>query len=207
MQLPIKQNIIWQDDQEPLAKLIVSKQNWYDKNITDKIETWKNEVFNLKTATAFGCVVWAKILGIPPGLVYIPSKPFKTPFGSINEKLTPRVNGVFSSELNNNFSGDSVNPKGANFFEDRSKADLTVDEMRRLLRMRYYAQTMSPTATNINYALKDVFGDLGAAYVSPTSEAMVIDYIFQFSLSEKFKLHLQKYLPRGAGVLVTVTAN
>jgi hypothetical protein len=46
--------------------------------------------------------------------------------------------------------------------------------------MRYYAQTISPSIYNINYALADVFGDLGVAYVVPDGSG-VTDATFGFA--------------------------
>lgn len=179
--IPIKQNITWADDLTPIATLLLSKQGWYDNAVDKFFVSWHDNVFSLKTASLFGCVVWARILGVDAGLVWKGESDAPTPFGP----------GRFRANFNH-----------SNFYAKATAAELSVDEMRRLLRMRYYAQTMSPTVVNINYALKDVFGDLGTAYVKPDDDVMKITYLFNFAISDAFKNALINHdiLPRGCGV-------
>lgn len=145
--LHLDENITWQYDQAVrMAQLISSKSNWYKTYGEDFFNGWYTSVFNLKTANRFGCVVWAIILNVPVGLIFSPMAT-RPPFG---------------------FGGGRENFDDANFFGAGSLNELTLDEARRLLRVRYYAQTMSPNVTNINGMLKDVFGDLGLAYIEET---------------------------------------
>lgn len=147
--LDLQSNITWQyDEADALVKLINSKADWTAANWKTFFENWYSSVFNLKTANQFGCVVWAIILNVPIELIYTP-----IPVGS-----TPPFG----------FGGGRENFNYANFFGANPVSTLTLDEARRLLRVRYYAQTMSPNVSNINGMLKDVFGDLGLAYIEET---------------------------------------
>lgn len=183
-------HVLWQDDPEdnPLRILAEAKQAWYDEAVTKFWNSWLRDVFSLKTANKFGCVVWARILQIPAGLVYQEAAAARVPFG---------------------FSANRENFNEANFHAAAFVSNvLTVDEMRRVLRMRYYLLTISPTPENINYALADVFGDLGGAYIADSgSTPMVANYVFNYTLSDGMLTALKSYeiLPRGAGVALTIT--
>jgi hypothetical protein len=145
-ELDLLSNLTWYyDNTDAVSSLIESKAQWYADNYKRFQESWFDSVFNLKTANRFGCVVWAYILDVPTYLVYQPEAT-RAPWG---------------------LGGGRENFDRSNFFGSASLQTLTLDEARRLLRVRYYAQTMSTTVLNINGMLKDVFGDLGPAYLRP----------------------------------------
>lgn len=145
-ELDLQANLIWYYDQsEPIVSLVDNKAKWYAENYAKFNEGWFSSVFNLKTANLFGCVVWSYILDVPSSLIYSPAA-LGAPWG---------------------FGHGRRNFDNANFYGSATLPTLTLDEARRLLRVRYYAQTMSTTVLNINGMLKDVFGDLGLAYVRP----------------------------------------
>lgn len=149
LSLPLLENITWQyDTADTTVSLIEQKNQWYASNWEAFWLDWYESVFNLKTANRFGCVVWAIILNIPTSWVYngdLPPLPFG--FGPFRQNFTPPSNF---------YTGIVETPT------------LELEEARRLLRVRYYAQTMSPTVSNINLMLKDVFGELGLAYIEET---------------------------------------
>lgn len=142
-------NITWQYDGAPnLNGLVSKKSDWYATNWGNFWNNWHASVFDLKTANRFGCVVWAIILNVPVGLVYNPRGVGDTPpFG---------------------FGGGRENFNNSNFFGANPVVTLTLEEARKLLRVRYYAQTMSTTISNINGMLKDVFGEDGLSYIEET---------------------------------------
>jgi hypothetical protein len=145
--LNLLQNITWQYDLATnLVGLSQAKQDWYDKEWKGFWSGWKSSVFDLRTANLFGIVVWALILDVPVSLVYGNVVTDARPFGFANR---------------NNFNS-------ANFYGSSTPAFLQIEEARKLLRIRYYAQTMSPTVSNINYMLRDVFRDSGLAYIEET---------------------------------------
>lgn len=149
LSLPLLENITWQyDTADTTVSLIEQKNEWYAANWELFWLNWYEAVFNLKTANRFGCVVWAIILNIPISWVY-------------NGDLPPLPFGFGPNRQN-------FNPPSNFFLGSIAAPTLELDEARRLLRVRYYAQTMSPTVSNINLMLKDVFGDLGLAYIEET---------------------------------------
>lgn len=145
--LPLVENITWQyDEASNLIGLVDAKGNWYANNWKGFWEGWYTSIFNLKTANRFGCVVWAIILDVPVELVYSPPTS-RTPFGT----------GPYRENFDN-----------ANFFIGGSAYTLTLEEARKILRIRYYAQTMSTTVSNINWMLRDVFSEDGLAFIEET---------------------------------------
>lgn len=180
--LDLPSNLTWYYDQsKELSTLISKKEEWYESNYAEFHRSWFTSVFNLKTANTFGCVVWAYILNVPTELVYVPTAT-RAPWG---------------------LGGGRENFNLANFSGSADSPSLQLDEARRLLRIRYYAQTISVTVPNINAALKDVFGDLGVCYV--LTGVMQLNYRFEFPLSENFRQALTEYLPCGVGVSLEVT--
>ena len=213
LELQLNRNILWQyEDAVNLIGLIGKKSEFYDLALTQFSKDWFTNVFNLKTADLFGCIVWGIILNIPI-IAYAP--PVGTPFG---------------------FEPDRGNFDNSNFvYLTQSGIVLTTDEYRRLLRLQYYKQTINPSIGNINYMLKDVFGDLGKAWVveglygQPVPfkgrfglgkfrgnfngsnfhnkvitgvEPMTQTYMINFNLSSDFigTLVAHDVLPRGSGV-------
>lgn len=209
-------NLLWQDDYpENIKGLMQRKEQWYQDNMSLFLPDWIDNVFNLKTADAFGCVVWGIILNIPILVVEFPGVPSSPQFG---------------------FEPDRGNFDNANFiYLTIGGITLTVDEARRLLRLQYYKQTVSPTIANINYMLLDVFGDLGKSWVveglvgqpipfakrfgvgeyrgnfnganfrntlSTAVDPMTQSYLMQFDLSSNFLQTIKDYdvLLRGSGV-------
>jgi hypothetical protein len=146
-ELDLLQNITWQYDLAVnLVGLSQAKQDWYDKEWKGFWAGWESSVFNLRTANLFGIVVWALILDVPVSLVYGSVVTDARPFGFANRS---------------NFDT-------ANFYGSSAASALQLEEARKLLRIRYYAQTMNTTVSNINYMLADVFADSGLAYIEET---------------------------------------
>lgn len=150
--LNLAQNISWYYDQAAnIVGLVDKKQAWYDANWKNFWEGWEASIFNLKTANRFGMVVWALILNVPTQLIYAGTEQTGAPFG-----FGPLANG-------------RVNFGAGNFLRTANSQTLSLEEARALLRIRYYAQTISPTVYNINYMLKDVFFEnWGLAYIEET---------------------------------------
>lgn len=151
--LNLPQNITWQYDQaKNLVGLVGKKQAWYDNEWKRFWQGWESSIFNLKTANRFGMVVWALILNVPTRLIYGGTENAGAPFG---------------------FGGGRQNWNNGNFFGAADTQELTLEEARALLRIRYYAQTMSPTVSNINYMLRDVFLESwGLGYIEETVGGM-----------------------------------
>jgi len=167
-----------------LLSLIEQKQAWYDANQTEFWNDWYTNVFNLQTANDFGLSVWSIILGLPIIVATNPNPP-DTPslfFGVLHENFT---HGNFGT-----------NTPGA--------VQLTIEQARTVLRMRYFQITSRGTVPEINKFLSILFGDLGGAYVLD-GHNMTIEYIFKFPLPSSLEYILTNYdiLPRPAGVGAT----
>ncbi len=162
LSLNLARNISWQYDEATALKgLVAAKQAFYTQNYSNFWLNWFSSVFDLTSPTinTFGLIVWSIILDIPIGFISVPSPTSPPRFGFGNG----RKNFGWG-----NFTGVPAIPL------------LTTDECQRLLRMRFYAQTISPTIYNVNYALKDVFGDLGIAFLLPTDSTGNIPTVIGF---------------------------
>lgn len=173
--------LLWQHNKAVnLTALLQSKQDWYNENVTQFLEDWVVNVFDLRTANAFGLQVWSRILDMPLQ-VYIPPSPNKFGFGPFRKNFN---RGNFSS----------VNG---------SVANLTVDEQRIALQLKYLKLTYRPSTPNINKILNWVFKSYGNAYVLDGYN-MTMTYVFDFGRTSTISLFLQQYdlLPRPAAVKV-----
>lgn len=185
----ILRGLLWQHNRAVrLRALLESKQAWYDAEHRDFWEAWRRDVFDLRTANAFGCQVWARILGIrlaPP------------PTGEVTDAWG-------FGEFHQNFDNAPFAPGGAD------SVQLTIEQQRIVLRLRYYQLVMRPSVANINRMLRDVFGDLGLVYVTDPRDMSDITYVFAFVPDPRLVFVLTEFdiLPRSAtiGVQLTTTA-
>lgn len=140
----LMRTVLWQYENAPkLKSLVQSEQDWANENVTEFWKNWFRDVFNLKTANEFGLNVWSRILDVPL---------------TINRPR--RVAGsVFG------FGGNHENFGNGNFGRARSQdIEVTTEQARKILLLRWFQLTSRPTVANINEALEIVFG-AGIAYV------------------------------------------
>ena len=188
LEADILRPLLWQHNQAfGLRALLELKKSWVDQNNRQFWEDWHRDVFNLKTANAFGCQVWARILGI---------------------RLAPPPTGddgpYFGfGEHNTNFDNSPFAPGGPD------SVQLTVEQQRIVLRLRYYQLTIRPSVTQINRMLRDVFED-GLVYVQDPLDMSAITYVFTFEPDPRLVFVIDSYdlLPRPStvGVNYTTTA-
>lgn len=135
--IDVTKSLIWQyNEAENLQALIEKKQEWIELNHNQFWSDWYRDIFDLRTANDFGLSVWAIILGVDFGV--------KTSDGS---------KAVFGFD-----------PYGANFFDGTFSAvagttQLSTEDRRLILQLRYFKLTSRCTIPEINYALKSVLGD------------------------------------------------
>lgn len=185
----VLRGLLWQHNRATqLRALLESKQAWYDAEHRDFWTDWLRDVFDLRTANAFGCQVWARILGI---------------------RLAPPPNGNAGpawgfGEFNENFDNAPFATTGP------EAVQLTVEQQRIVLRLRYYQLTIRPSVTEINRMLRDVFRDVGLVYVLDPRDMSDITYVFTFIPDPRLVFVLTEFdiLPRSAtvGVQLTTTA-
>jgi hypothetical protein len=175
----------WRNNEAPnIQQLLQYKQDYWDENQVDFWESWYDDVFNLKTANKFGLYVWSIILNMPISI----------------QSNTPAPNSFWG------YGPFRVNYNNAGF-TTIGNIVLTEEEARIILRLRYYQLVISPTVTNINFVLNDLFSDQGLAYVEDNLD-MTMTYNFDFVLSAPVQLIFNEYdiLPRPAGVSSTFVA-
>lgn len=175
--------MLWQyNDAARLEALVRQKQEWFDAENQGFWEDWQRDVFDLRTANAFGLSVWAIILDMPL---------------TIESGNTPGEERVIFG-----FASDDENFDNGNF-EPWVALPLTVEQSRLILRLRYYQLVTRGTVPEVNQFLQALFSDLGSAYVADGLN-MTARYVFGFPLSPDLQqvFSLFDLLPRPAGVFV-----
>jgi len=189
----ILQTLLWQYDQAlKLQSLLFSKQIFYDFQYSAFWEDWFNDVFNLITADEFGLHVWAIILNLPLSIGVDPDKIGKPIWGT-NVFNAPDPSAIQGGR---NFENGSFTTSG-------SQSQLTIDEQRLVLRLRYYQLVSAGSLTQTNTFLAYLFKDLGEVYALDGLD-MSITYVFNFNVSQQLLYILSTYdiLPRPAGVKI-----
>ncbi len=130
---------LWQDNEAVnLQELLRLKQQWYQENHCDFWNDWVRDVFDLNTANDFGLQVWSRILGIELYSNVVPSPPDYPAFGF----------GPFGMNFSNgNFA---TNPGDA--------FRLSTEEMRVVLKFRFFQLVTRCTIPEINRFLFDTLG-------------------------------------------------
>ena len=135
-------SILWQyENADKLKALVIGQQEWINENHTDFWNNWIRDVFNLKTANAFGLAVWARILNV-----------------SLTIEREKNLDDVFGfGAEHDNFNGGFGVAAGA-------IDNVSVEQARKMLLARYFTLTYAPTVPNINMILEVLFGE-GVVYV------------------------------------------
>ncbi len=175
--------VLWQyNDATRLQSLLQQKQNWYVEHQTEFWESWVRDIFDLRTANAFGLSVWGLIL---------------------NESRETEVAAASADHPAFGFGGLRRNFGRGNFRRTNAGTlRLTLDQYRLLLQLRYFKLVSRGTVTEINAFLRRLFGDQGAVYVLDPLDMSFAVYVFSFEPSswQRFVLADMDTLPRPAGV-------
>lgn len=185
--------LLWQYDQAVnLQSLIIKKFSFYLDNYTFFWEDWFDDVFNLITATEFGLHVWAIILNLPL-FIGVEPDPVGKPIWGTNVFNPPDPNTIQGGR---NFENGSFTTSGA-------QAQLTTEEKRLVLRLRYYQLISAGSLTQTNEFLQYLFKDIGEVYALDGLD-MSITYVFNFNVSQELLFILSTYdiLPRPAAVKI-----
>jgi hypothetical protein len=176
--------LLWQYDSAPrLRSLLGSKQAWYDASVSAFWSNWVRDVFDLTTANDFGLAVWSKILDFPI-VAGVPGSGARPVFGF--------------EEFNENFE------HGGFGRDDAGVLNLTTEQKRLVLRLRYFQLTTRGSIPEINRILAILFGDLGVAYALDGLDMSLV-YVFTFVPPSNVFFVLRNFdlLPRPAGVAVS----
>lgn len=178
----VLQTLLWQYENAPnIEALLQAKQDKWDVDFTQFWQDFQTNIFNLKTANAFGLGLWAIILGQP-----------------ISFHLTTSGDEAWGVDTNRfNFDNGNFQPQGGSVY------NLSAATSRVVLQLRYYQLTGTCTVPAINRALKDIFysGGYGTAYVIDNHD-MTQHYVFNFTPPSDMQLAFNNFdiLPRPAGV-------
>lgn len=177
----LMQALLWQyNDALRLQGLLQQKQDWYQLNQQGFWEDWIEDVFDLRTANDFGLSVWSILLDMPLAIT------------------TPE--GVFDDQKFG-FGAERLNFTHGNFGAPFT-TNLTTEQKRLVLRLRYFQLVNRGTIPEINKFFAYLFADLGPAYVLPGSAPMTGMYVFEFPLPSALEVVITEFdlLPRPAGV-------
>lgn len=175
--------ILWQyNDAERLQALLEAKQTWYNENQEAFWSNWYNDVFNLETANDFGLSVWSIILNIPLVSAEGTDEPGKPVWGF----------GEFHKNFNN-----------GNFSKAAGRViNLSTEQKRIVLKLRYFQLVNRGTVPEINQFLKKLFQDSGSVYVIDSLDMSFAIFIFTFEPDSQIRFILEEFdlFPRPAGV-------
>lgn len=177
--------LLWQYNEAPnLQSLLNSKQAWYTENQQQFWENWITNVFDLRTANAFGLSVWAIILGFPS---FISSGATPTDFLSWGFDAG---SGQFDQSTFGSSTGETNN--------------LPLATKRIALQLRYFQLCSSGTVPEINRFMNYIFQDYGKVVLIDNLN-MTQEYVFLFPLTWDLLYLFNNFdiLPRPAGVLST----
>ncbi|WP_074165008.1 DUF2612 domain-containing protein [Enterobacter kobei] len=157
------------------------KQEWYRKNQQAFWEDWERDVFTLLTANDFGLNVWSIILNLPLYSV---------------TGASPADYPAFD------FANYGLNFGNSNFATDADTVNrLSVEQKRKLLRMRWWQITSDGSMPSINQALNDVFG---SDVYALDGHDMTITVVYQKILPDLMMTLLQDFdlIPRPSVVKI-----
>lgn len=179
----IHQCLKWQQNKAPgIQGVIDSKAKWYFTNHDQFWANWEKFIFDLRTANAFGLMIWCIILGVPSEQFGLYPPDFSFAYGK------ERQNYVYSES---NPALPHPNIPGGNFYGGGSGSILNYDEIRKLLQLRYVALVSNGGMLFINYMLRFIFNNdepwdtAGGKYfyvmdstgvVNPTAGAFLVEY-------------------------------
>jgi hypothetical protein len=154
----LTESILWQYNKAVnIQKLIDYQQDFFNKNHVQFWQDWYTNVFNLQTANDFGLYVWSILLQLP-----------------IQLSPTPPVGqdvwgfGQFRKNFNH-----------GNFAVTSDPYNLSTEEKRLVLKLRYFQLVTNGAVTPVNKFLNFAFQDFGECYIIDNLD-MTITVIFGF---------------------------
>lgn len=177
----------WQyNDAERLLKWLQNKQDFFKTNSEEFWQNWQTNVFNIDTINEFGVSVWAIILDIPL-LITQEAREANTSWGF--------------GQYRKNFNNGNFNP-GA------TQQNLTIEQKRTLLKMRYQQLISRGTIPEINKIMQDAWGSSGNVYCID-NEDMTISYVFEFEAEPWmiYAIETLDILPRPSAVDYNIFSN
>jgi len=168
------QVLLWQyNEAANIQSLLEKKQEWTDQNVTQFINDWYDNVYNLNTTNEFGLQVWAIILGVKFDLA------------------TVTITQAFGFDHNGTFDTSTFAPENG--------TSLTIEQRRTILKFRYLYLTTNATIDKIDSAVKAILGNTAMVYdnLDMTLTVAMANYPDFYT---KFILDNYNVIPRPAGV-------
>jgi hypothetical protein len=146
----IMQALKWQHNNAPnITALIQQKSDWYE-TFNDLFWTnWEQNVFDLRSATPFGILIWCVILGVPSQLFGLFGNNAGWAYGNL------RKNYIYSGGVVPPPAG--VNVLGGNFAAGGNTTILNLQEARWALQLRYASLVSNGTLKFVNFMLNLIF--------------------------------------------------
>ena len=183
--------LLWQyNDAENLQGLLRRKQEFYNTTQTQFWQNWYRDVFDLRTANDFGLSVWSAILDVP--------------FFSDTEISPPTYqawgfdDGVSNSPVTN-FNNGNFATSVPGFI------NLTTEQRRLLLRLRYFQLQTTATIPELNEFAGTLLGGNDVFVLDGNN--MTITYVFRTIPNTQTLEVAQQFdiLPRPSGVAVNIS--
>ena len=177
----VLRGLLWQHNRAlALRSLLESKAAWLEREHAVFWTDWIRDVFDLRTANAFGCQVWARILGVR--LALPPTEADEPAFG---------FNG-----FHRNFDRAPFATGGPD------SVKLTVEQQRLVLRLRYFQLVTRCTPVDVNRFMKYLFADQGLVYMLDPLDMSAVTYVFSFVPDPRLFFVIREYdlMPRPSTV-------
>lgn len=147
----MSQALKWMQNNAPMTQAFINeKKNWYSINYDSFWSDWQDQIFDLRTATPFGLMLWCIILGLPSTGLGLQSTAYAWAYGKNRE------NFVYSGT---DTTITDPNLIGGNFYGGGDSALTSLSEIRKILQLRYVALTCNGNVKYINYMLRFIFND------------------------------------------------
>jgi len=141
----------WMQNNAPMTQAFVNgKKNWYKTNYDSFWADWQEQIFDIRTATPFGLMIWCIILGLPATELNLQAVVYAWAYGKNRENFI--YSGTDPALANPNLTG-------GNFYGGGDSALTSLSEIRKILQLRYVALTCNGNVKYINYMLRFIFND------------------------------------------------
>lgn len=149
----IERALKWLQNEAPnIQSLIKQKAQWYDRYHDRFWDDWYTTAFNIDTASDFGIVVWCVILGLSAEPFSFDPNEYSWAYGQNRQNFI--YSGPLDPEQNPQF-----NAVGGNFFGGNAGAIGDINEIRKLLKLRYVALINNGSVHFVNKMLRHIFNE------------------------------------------------
>lgn len=186
----LSQAVLWQyDSAQEIIDLIAAWQAWFDRDNRDFWLGWFKNIFDPRTINEFGVQIWAIILELPIRL-------------RLDDTGIRIVWGYADDDGNYGPWDKTEEAKGVNYWPLAvdPAVKLSLEDARKIIKLRYYNLTGRMTTYEISSILVDVFGD-GAGIID-NQDMSIITYRFTEPISSgmKFIIENSNIMPRPSAV-------